>query len=238
MGILSFLLGCRARNPYYKQKGTWYYDDRVINVTAADKFTPLNNRFARTIHAGYYRGSVIDSSDGPSFEALNEHYAKDKASVFYCDTYRKGQEYYTIKHNSIIKITNAEPGTFACLEQGYAKDSKNVYYEGYAFPVKDVAGFQVLDYGFAKDHYTGYFEQKSVAGSDGESFTVVDSHYAKDKKSVFYCSINRDEPNAPRIVSLLIKGADAATFVLATDSTGKTDASDKNARYLNGIKLK
>lgn len=238
MGLLSFLVGCLVKNPYHKEKGQWYYDDRVINVTSADKFTPLNNRFAKSTQAGYYRGSMIDSSDGASFVAVDDHYAKDKFSVFYCDTYRKGQEYYMMKHNSTHKVANADPTTFAALEQGYAKDSKTVYYEGYAFPVKEVASFQVLNFGFVKDRYTGYFEQTPVTGSDGESFTPLDGHYAKDNKNIFYCFINRDKPNAPRIVTQIVKGVDLATFNTVFDSTGNTDASDKNARYLNGVKLK
>jgi hypothetical protein len=181
---------------------------------------------------------VIDSSDGTSFEVINDHYAKDKGSVFYCDTYRKGQEYYFIKRSRVLKIQGADPASFIYLEQGYAKDKQAVYYEADAFPVKDVASFQVLTYGFTKDRYMGYCDKTPVEGSDGESFTALDSHYAKDKNHVFYCTFT-GEGNAPRrMITQVIKGADLATFETVTDTTGKTDASDKNARYLEGNRLK
>jgi hypothetical protein len=239
MGLFSFLIGCVFSNPYQKKKGDWYYDDMLIHLEPGEKLKPLNNRFARSAQHGFYRGSAIDSSDGASFEAIDSHYAKDKASVFYCDTYRKGQEYYFYKHSRTEKIQGADPVSFVYLEQGYAKDNKAVYYESYAFPVKDVASFKVLTYGFTKDRYMAYCDQIPVEGSDGETFTALDSHYAKDKNHVFYCSFKTREPNAPRrMITQIVKGADLATFDAITDTTGKTDAFDKNARYLNGVKLK
>ena len=67
----------------------------------ADSFKLLKGPFASSPEGGYYRGSLVESSDGASFEALDEHYARDKARVYHCDVYRKGQDYYTVKYKRI-----------------------------------------------------------------------------------------------------------------------------------------
>jgi hypothetical protein len=237
MGLLSFLFGCSSKSPYQQKNGTWYYDDRPMNLLPAEKLIPLNNRFARSDSAAYYRGAIIAGSNGQHFEALGDHYAKDDKQVWYCDTYRKGQEYYSIKHNRMLPITDANPASFTTLAEEYAKDSKAVYFEGIAFPVKDVGSFQVLGYGYGKDNQVAYYQQTVVAGSDGPSFVVLGNHYAKDSKHVYYSTINTNEPNKLQVITTIVKEADLASFVVADLPADTVDARDKNRAYLQGKKL-
>jgi DKNYY family len=239
MGLFFFLFGCRLKSSYQKKNGVWYYDDVSVDVTKADRFTPLTGRFARTTSHGYYRGKIIDESDGQSFEVVSDHYAKDKANVFYCDTYRKGQEYYFYKYNRTLKVKNADAATFNYIDQEYARDKNAVYFEGVAFSVKDVDSFQVLNYGFAKDRFTAYYDQIPIEGSDGATFEALDNNYSKDKKNIYYSGFIIDKQgNRSGPVSHVVKGADLATFTTATGVTDSVDASDKNARYKDGKKLR
>lgn len=62
--LLVGLPGCDA--PYEKKSGTWQYDGRPITVKPASAFVPLKGPFARSTEGGYYRGSLIDGSEGAS----------------------------------------------------------------------------------------------------------------------------------------------------------------------------
>ena len=193
---------------------------------------------AECAEGGYYRGSLIDGSDGASFNALDEHYARDKARVYYCDTYRKGQDYYTVKYNRVDVLKSADTASFRVIKDGYARDAGHLYYTGTRVAVKDLESFVVLDHDYAKDSLVGYYQRTPVAGSDGASFTVLNSSYAKDKSSVYHSFIERGEPNVPGVPrSVRVVGANPATFEVLPDSDGDADAKDAQWRYKQGKRL-
>ena len=91
----------------------------------------------------------------------------------------------------------------------YARDGRNLYYEGARVAVKDLESFEILDYGYDRDKVTGYYHRVPVAGSDGASFTVLDSYYAKDKAHVYYSQLDWGDPNErSKPVSVRVNGAD------------------------------
>ena len=106
LGLLPFVHGCDS--DYERKDGVWHHDGRKLDVKQPDAFKPLKGPFAKGADGGYYRGSLIAGSDSASFEALDDNYARDKAHAYYCDTYRKGQEYYAIKHNRMAVIEGAD----------------------------------------------------------------------------------------------------------------------------------
>lgn len=191
-GLLSLVFGCKSQGPFEKKDGVWHYRDEPI----AD-------------------------ADARTFEPLDDHYAKDRSRVYYCDTYRKGQEYYMIRHNRVTEIAGADVATFTLLEQRYARDAKRVYYEGAPFPVKDPASFVVMYDGFARDRLTGYYHQAPVPGSNGETFAALDNHYSRDASNAFYSWL---EPGVPPVSKTLrlVDARPASLVVLeslyATDS--------------------
>lgn len=231
MGILSFLFGCGSNTPYQKKNGVWYYDDMSVSTKHPSSFTPLNKRFARADDFGFYRGSVVSGSDGKTFVAFNEHYAKDKSTVYYCDTYRKGQEYYTVKYNNIQTIRGADAPSFVYLTGDYAKDKSSAYYEGVGFAVKDVASFEMLDIEFGKDKITAYFHQEEIKGSEGSSFEMLNHHYSKDRHAVYYSEMSRNATvTGPTPINTNIKGALNASFVVYEDGY----AADSVNAYFKG----
>jgi hypothetical protein len=219
-GLLSLLFGCDSKAPYEKRNGVWHFDGHEMHIAQPEQFKPLLGPFAKGAEGGYYRGSAIADSNGASFEAMDEHYARDKLRVYYCDTYRKSQEYYSMKHDRIVVLEGVEAASFRLLKNSYARDTNKLFFDGVYMPVKDLNSFEILEYSYARDHVTGYFLQQPVPGSDGSTFIGIDSHYAKDKASVFY-SFYDSNARLPRTVRLV--GASPESFI-AKDGGYATDA--------------
>ncbi|MBI3367349.1 MAG: DKNYY domain-containing protein [Burkholderiales bacterium] len=103
IGAVFSLLGCgdassSSRGGYSQQGGQWRFDKAVFTPEDPATFEPLSHGFARDARRGYYRGTLIEQSDGASLQVLGEHEARDRQAVYYADTYRKGQEYWLIRH--------------------------------------------------------------------------------------------------------------------------------------------
>jgi len=220
----------RRKGPYQTKDGAWYFKDLRVAKKGPEDFVPLLGPFAKSPVAGYYRGRAVPDSDGPSFAALSDHYAKDKRDVFYCDTYRSGREYYMILHDRTFVIESADPATFQYLTGGYARDASRVYFKGLTFRVKDVASFTVLEYGFAKDQFTGYYDREPIAGSDGPTFTGIDSHYSKDKDRVFYSGLVYRDSGIADVKTIALAGAQPAGFV----ALGSGYAKDGDIVFYDG----
>ena len=233
VGVLSFLLGCNlSDNPYQKKNGVWYYDDKPITIEGGE-LTPLNNRFAKSATQAFYRGDVLPESDGQSFVALSEHYAKDKSNVYYCETYRDGQDYFMTKRNRIVLVKGADPGTLRIIKDGYARDKTTMIFEGKVFMVKDINSFEILDYGFGKDNVSGYYQQTIINGSNGKTFTVLDNHYSKDSLRVYYSNMEHEEDNAPyKPVTYALNNARPGTFKLLNDGYA---VDDKHVYFKNRL---
>jgi hypothetical protein len=203
MGLLSFLFGCKPKqSPFAKKDGVWYYRDEAI----AD-------------------------IDQRTFEPLDDHYAKDQSQVYYCDTYRKGQEYWAIRHNRVEVIKGAHAPTFALLGQRYARDSGRVYFNGAAIAVKDPATFTVLDKGFARDRLTGYYREVPIPGSDGATFSFIDYNYSRDASNAFYSWIEPGTNGSPP-VRKTVRLVDVRPASLV--SLGDDYASDSVRAYHKG----
>ncbi|GGB82902.1 hypothetical protein GCM10011325_08070 [Dyadobacter sediminis] len=266
MGFLSFLFGCSGSSSYKKENGQWYYKDLLLETGPNGSLKEINAFFAVDSRHAFYRNAVIAGSDAESFTALSEHYARDKAHVYYCDTYRKGQEYYAVRHNRISVISDADALTFAYLESNYAKDSRKVFYEGKSFPVRDAGSFRLLEYGFARDAFRGYYLQTEIAESDGKSFQNLDHEYAKDARNIYFSKVQTHDVAKPLPVTIPvklaetasfsvlekgyardnksvffegnpIKGANPASFRMLVTETENADAKDQAAFYKNGRRL-
>ena len=195
MGLLWFLFGCGEKEAPFQQKGG----------------------------AWYYRDLPIEGADAKSFQVLNDNYAKDKNQVYYGDTYRKGQEYYMMKH-SRLRVLHADAATFRYLDFDYSQDKSSVFYEGVAFPVKDIATFQLIDREYARDRVTAYYHQQPIPGSDGSSFTALGRGYSKDTRQVFYSTLV-PRGTDPIRRSIVLKGAKPDSFKVLDVAGYAADAS-------------
>ncbi len=236
----------------------------VLLAAACEKSPPP---FAKVDGRWQYRGSAIPDADAASFVVLSEHYAKDRAHVWYADTYRDGREYYTVAHPRVVVLQEADPATFRYLSRDIAKDANAVYDEGKRLQVRDVATFELMDYGFARDRHAGYCHVHEIPGSDGASFTGVDAYYARDRRRAYYCAWETDggaRPAYARIVPVadgrvasfraleqgyavddrvvyyrgdVVPDADLATFTVLGAPENGADARDARNRYRMGQRL-
>jgi len=236
----------------------------LLLAAACEKSPPP---FEKVDGAWRYRGTAIADADPASFVVLSDHYAKDRAHVWYADTYRDGQEYFTVAHPRVVAIKDADPASFRMLARDIAKDARAVYDEGKRLLVRDVASFELLDYGFARDRHAGYCHVHEMPGSDGASFAVVDAYYAKDRSRAWYCAWETDGGARPAYAKMVavaegrvasfraleqgyavddravyyrgdaLPDADLATFKVLGAPEDGADARDARNRYQMGRRL-
>lgn len=250
-GILPLL---RCSSGYKEKNGKATFNGKEITDT---NFIVLSDEFAKDSTTAYYKEYPLRYADVASFEAVDAHYAKDKNKVYYCDEYREGQNYYLTKRQTILEVKNAASASFISLNHGYAKDNFHAYFEGYYFPVKDVATFTSINRHFAKDGVLAYLNCMPVAGSDGKTFELMDGNFAKDKVHIYYYAhtgegqhnigalpcdkstfqildyrYSKDKANV-FFLGFTLKGADAKTFQLLSSGYSK----DKGAVYFGSTKI-
>ena len=226
MGLLSFLFGCGTKEaPYHKRDGTWYFEKTPLEIGANESVTPLAKSFARIGERIFFRSTAIDSVDAASFAALDEHYAKDKARVYYCDTYRRGQDYYLIKYDRVAVLPNASSRAFQVLTLDYARDDARVFHEGREIAGADAPTFEVLAIPYARDRRRGYYHQEPIAGSNGASFVVLDDHFSRDDVNVYY-SVFGSTPDGTgtRVTTKRIDKAQPSSFVALQYGYASDDA--------------
>ena len=185
-GILPLL---KCSSGYEEKDGKKTFNGKVITDKS---FIILNEVFAKDSAYVYYKEKSITHADVASFEALDEHYARDKNLVYYCDEYREGQNYYLTKKQTIYTLENIHPGSFKILGAGYARDSIQAFFEGISFRVKDLSTLKTVNRYFVKDSFYAYFNFHPVAESDGKTFEIVDRNYAKDKAHVYFYEISEE----------------------------------------------
>lgn len=232
MGLLGWLFGCDTNKaPYQRKDGVWHFEDQAL--PGVTELTVLNRRFAKSATQAFFRATPIDGAEPASFEALDEHHARDRRQVWHADTYRDSRDYFTTKRIRIRRLDGADPASFMLLREDYARDARRVWHEGDPFPVKDAATFEVLANGFARDRQQGYYLRSAIPGSDGASFTVIDGQHARDARSIFHADMDLGQ-SPPRVVSRRIAEADAGSFQ-ALDSSGY--ARDTHRVYWHGRPL-
>lgn len=180
-GVISFV---KCSSGFTKKGDKVYYNGEEIGKD----FVILNDQFAKNDSSAYYKMKSISEADVPSFEALNENYAKDKTNVFYCDEEREVKNFFMTKRQGVYILEGADAPTFKMIASqsfGYAKDKKRGYINGRAFDVKDVASLELIDNIFLKDKYQVYCYRVPVQGSDPASFQNIGEYYYKDKNRIY-----------------------------------------------------
>jgi hypothetical protein len=250
-GILPFV---KCSSGYREKDGKIFFNGKEITNKS---FIVLNDVFGKDSTTAYYKNYPFSYADVATFQAVDDHYAKDKNKVYYCDEYREGQNYYLTKRQTIDEVKNAQPASFTGIGYGYAKDSLHAYFEGIAFKVKDISTLKSINPYFAKDDVQAYLNQKPIAGSDGKTFEITDNNYAKDTAHIYYYGYtgeknydigvvpcNRqsfvilDYPYAKDNAAIFfagkkINGVDEATFKML----GHAYSKDKQAVYIETKKI-
>ncbi len=216
------LSACDVSN-YRRSGGKWAHGDASFAPQDPASFKPIDERFASDKMRSYFRGAEIEGSDGASFVVVSETEARDRDSVYRCDTYRNPQEYWSIQHLRIVRIEGADAATYGTLGKGYARDKHRLYVNGAPFKVRDPASFEPLDGDFGHDAARGYAREE-IPGSHGPSFQSIDARdtaYARDRANAYYGyrdQTSLDATGKPRRVVRTLRGADpGALRVLGRD---------------------
>ena len=173
--------------------------------------------------ACFLGGIRLRGADPASFRVLNYAYAMDKTAVY----------------TTSGRIPDVELATFQVLDngqndsgapQGYAKDSRQVYFHNGDGKVKIIKGAEVSsflslgDTYFARDEKRIYAYGKQLPKADLPSWELLSHWYSRDARRVYY--LNRE-----------IKGADRDSFTVCTpvDAALLADhlARDKDHFYQN-----
>lgn len=76
--------------------------------------------------------------------------------------------------------------TLCAEENNYAKDNKNVYYNGERIFGADADTFENLGDGYARDKSNAYYQGQKLFGAKGSLFKYLGKGYATDSKNTFY----------------------------------------------------
>ncbi len=203
-GVISF---SRCGGSGYQKDGDKvFYNGKEVSKD----LQVLSDEFAKDSTDAYYKIYSIAGADVATFTALDKNYAKDKNTVYYCDEYREGVNYYLTKKSNIIHVKGAEPASFVSMGNGYSgygKDSQRGYFQGVGFAVENVATLEIIKGYFLKDKKRVYYGQLPIKGSDPASFRILNENYAQDTAQVYFY-------NHPSEGGLVIMPCDSKSFTI------------------------
>ncbi|MBW6441450.1 DKNYY domain-containing protein [Patescibacteria group bacterium] len=173
--------------------------------------------YAKTNSSVYYLGKRHKQIlDPPSFELMNNHYAKDSRSVYkLCDlevlnnTVSKDFELIgpvcSKDLHSVFcfkrKVENADAQTFVHVRRGFYKDINYVYHLGRVLDGIYPDTFEILEWGYIRDANNIYYyddrkyELIKLETVNTGSFEVLTNGYAKDINHVFLKGIVQQNTN-------------------------------------------
>ena len=213
-------------NEFFLQDGAIYfsglYENGLLKGVAPKDFCCWHY-WGKSSAACFLGGIRLRGADPVSFRVLNYAYAMDKTAVY----------------TTSGRIPDVELAAFQVLDngqndsgapQGYAKDSRQVYFhngDGKVKIIKDaeVSSFRSLgDTYFARDEKRIYAYGKQLPKAELTSWELLRHWYSRDARRVYY--LNRE-----------IKGADRDSFAVCTplDAPPLADhlARDKDHFYQN-----
>ena len=213
-------------NEFFFQDGAVYfsglYENGLLKGVSPKDFCCWRY-WGKSSTACFLGGIRLRGADPASFRVLNYAYAMDKTAVY----------------TTSGRIPDVELATFQVLDngqndsgapQGYAKDSRQVYFHNGDGKVKIIKGAEVSsflslgDTYFARDEKRIYAYGKQLPKADLPSWELLSHWYSRDAKRVYY--LNRE-----------IKGADWDSFAVCTplDAPPLADhlARDKEHFYQN-----
>jgi hypothetical protein len=169
----------------------WFFDscknsnDKGKTVTkTSDK---MDNGFTKKDDTIWFYDIVLQNVDPNTFNIVDDYFFKDKNHVYFYESYRTSEDYFTSKRKRYLLLEKADPASFIGLGFGYAKDKNTAWYNESPFQVDDLESLVAINRHFISDNNTSYLERRPIKGSDGISFELISDHYAKDFNRYYYC---------------------------------------------------
>lgn len=188
---------------YARDKHHAYINEKPIPEADAVSFQLISGLHTRDARTVFYMDRPVLDADPDTFVLLWNSYAQDK-NYLYNDweklTNRKPDTipqkvpgdsngrfllYGEALYSGDVHLTRiSQPTAFHLLNEYYASDNKNVYYELQKLPHADYLSFRILDSSFAKDKHHIYLNGRIIIDADPESFET--GKYQDDKIFNFY----------------------------------------------------
>ena len=213
-------------NEFFLQDGAVYfsglYENGLLKGVLPEDFLCWHY-WGKTSTACFMGGIRLRGADPASFRVLNFAYAMDKTAVYTTSGRVPGADLLTFETLDDGQNDSGAP-------QGYARDSRQVYFHNGDGRVKIIKGAEVStfrslgDTYFARDEKRIYAYGKQLSKADLPSWELLSHWYSRDARRVYY--LNRE-----------IKGADWVSVAVCTplDAPPLADhlARDKEHFYQN-----
>jgi hypothetical protein len=220
-------------NMYAKDKTGVYYTFKRLEGANSETFHAVENvwrflgNYGEDMNLAYRNGEIFPKQDLAYFkQGKIPPTAKRIGSQYY--QYRGGIYYDSESTQAADPLASldADPATFQILRKGYARDNKNVYYEGRMVTEDLLNNFEILPNSYSKDSHRVYFEGRTIEGADTATFSFIpNSSYVKDKNSVYYRENSEVKKTA----------ADVATFQVILGGNGEYGEDDQHVFMGNKI---
>ncbi len=230
----------------YVPMGNWFeLGNRKINGIDLKTVEVQERKYIKDKYSVYFEDTRITNADPGSFVAIDNFYAKDKNTVYYCSHSFQDidvDSFEFVKDDHIVlkdkkhsySIIFGDYGTYSTkgttipflpecivfLDAKYSKDNELVYYKGQVIKGADAKTVVLVYDGYAKDNNNVYYDGNLLVGADPKTFVSIDN-YTKDINKVYYWGKE-------------VKGIDATSFAVIDKSLYTKDAFGVYY-YLKGV---
>ena len=174
---------------FIKDKDKVYRQGRLLKEIIPDDFRSFNRIYIGNHQIIYttYDDAKIEHPE--TFEALDD--GDFNFSNTYRESYGRDEEfaYFFTEATETAKAVRIKachnPKAFEVLKNGYAKDDKNVYWEGVKLKKANPDTFVVLDFGYGKDNKYVYIGDRLINEADSATFKVMSEDCAVDCRNYY-----------------------------------------------------
>ncbi len=162
--------------------------------------------WGRDKYQAYYRNHPIPGSHGPSFEAINDRWARDQSHVYLGTQGHSGKKlgWRVAAGGKVERLEGADPKSFRLLEtpvhSNYVADDNHVYYQRKRIEHADPATFRKVDRSplWRDDRFLYYLDKRiettvggQLVGADADRLKPIEgTDYATDGVGVWVKSGN------------------------------------------------
>ncbi len=196
------LIGNSPETSYFRDDKQVMNGENVVLEADLESFRELDHPFAIDKNHVYRFGQRLENVDVKTFEIISDDHFKDKDFVYWNGSDGKaicpndgsfeelghgyfktnGGVYYFYENQ---KISEDSKG-FTMLENGWAKDSSGLFFQGEKMFTGKVDEISILNQAYAIINGRAFYRFEEMEGVDTANFEVWDFEFAHDKQRLYY----------------------------------------------------
>jgi hypothetical protein len=177
---------------YARDNTTVYFDGRPIPGADPSSFETLESTFSRD-DQHVYAGGELFSDDPAGFEHIEGYIYRDSHHIYWSTSTVSddpgglriiGEDgYYTYFADSTTvflnggQILDADPETFAILQEVYSQDASHIFYFDGPIEGADMTTFEVIVIPYSRDSTHVYWKAKPIPEADPATFQVLNENF-------------------------------------------------------------